>query len=760
MTDTLSGGGVGGLILAVALSRYPDVEVYVYERAGTSSEVGAGVIIMLRQLRYYDLSRAPSHFEVSDFVKVATRRGIISLTSLPEVMLLHRADFLNVPLDDLGDNIKTYTPKRLVSDRPSQESDAQQRTDQGIPSFRPRHCDVQNFEFEEESNFHLPVVLRTVKQLHSSSKAPKLPSTRLPETSCSLRPFALMVGVVPVQALVIPDTSVRSINIGMAPPRNNAITKVTVLFFTSAKRALPRASAVYSPLALISPCIARASTACGSVSNEVFGKCHPFHPIPPYAMSLNISEGQEVATAIHWSGSPDTQRTLWNIIVTCLLTIFACVYTAIHPNLPSPYDSQRQIMRRSIATMAVAVFAPELIVAWAARQFITACSFAKAMNDSLEDLDLGDRERLQLPMLREPVDCEAQGYKATKTCSKTNKLFKQIIDTPVQSLRRYVDRQFPVLAMFTHPASPWTATHGFYACMGGFMVYYKSQPWSAITPSKLREHLLNGSIGPIETTEKDINDCSKGNVLSKGLVVLQVIWFIVQLAARHINGLAITQIEIGTMASALLCVATYALWWHKPLNVRQPRRLDWRLDEVPPRDLHVGVCGMADNVLMDEYLSSLSLPAKWVASLRFNSLKLIGYSIGNQRFRIETLGGDEIIMSGISSFTQGEPSLFLMIGFLGSVSFGLVHVSAWWFQFPTRVEQILWWTSSLVILFSGPIMVCVGAVFTELIDAIVAVFFVYILARAAIIAIMFTSLRSLPSSAYVTIEWAELLPHL
>lgn len=43
-----SGGGIGGLTLAVALSRYPDIKVDVYEAASQFKEIGAGVMIWAR----------------------------------------------------------------------------------------------------------------------------------------------------------------------------------------------------------------------------------------------------------------------------------------------------------------------------------------------------------------------------------------------------------------------------------------------------------------------------------------------------------------------------------------------------------------------------------------------------------------------------------------------------------------------------------------------------------------------------------------
>ncbi|KAH9931165.1 FAD/NAD(P)-binding domain-containing protein [Epithele typhae] len=44
----ICGGGIGGLTLAVALSKYPEIEVNVYEAAGQFKEIGAGVMIWAR----------------------------------------------------------------------------------------------------------------------------------------------------------------------------------------------------------------------------------------------------------------------------------------------------------------------------------------------------------------------------------------------------------------------------------------------------------------------------------------------------------------------------------------------------------------------------------------------------------------------------------------------------------------------------------------------------------------------------------------
>ena len=44
----LSGGGVGGLTLALALSRSPNIRVDVYEAASKFAEIGAGIVVQWR----------------------------------------------------------------------------------------------------------------------------------------------------------------------------------------------------------------------------------------------------------------------------------------------------------------------------------------------------------------------------------------------------------------------------------------------------------------------------------------------------------------------------------------------------------------------------------------------------------------------------------------------------------------------------------------------------------------------------------------
>lgn len=82
--------------------------------------------------------------------------------------------------------------------------------------------------------------------------------------------------------------------------------------------------------------------------------------------------------------------------------------------------------------------------------------------------------------------------------------------------------------------------------------------------------LHEGKIDFPEVRSEEINDRSKGDALSKGVALLQVVWFIVQLIARHHQNLTITEIELATAALAGINSIMYLCWWSKPLDVRFP----------------------------------------------------------------------------------------------------------------------------------------------------------------------------------------------
>ena len=93
-----------------------------------------------------------------------------------------------------------------------------------------------------------------------------------------------------------------------------------------------------------------------------------------------------------------------------------------------------------------------------------------------------------------------------------------------------------------------------------------------LTLEMLRE-LVRDKEFKIRITEEEIADRSKGDALSKVILILQSSWFICQCIARPVQGLSLSQLELTTLALASLNGITFVLWWYKPLGVEAPVRV-------------------------------------------------------------------------------------------------------------------------------------------------------------------------------------------
>jgi hypothetical protein len=110
-------------------------------------------------------------------------------------------------------------------------------------------------------------------------------------------------------------------------------------------------------------------------------------------------------------------------------------------------------------------------------------------------------------------------------------------------------------------------THGFFFSMGGFVSRDTKKPITTIA----QLHEEPGYLSAIQATPREeIMDKSKGDGLSKGIALMQGLWFIVQIIARAAQRLPVSELEITTLAFAVVNIFVWVLWWHKPLDVQQP----------------------------------------------------------------------------------------------------------------------------------------------------------------------------------------------
>jgi hypothetical protein len=116
--------------------------------------------------------------------------------------------------------------------------------------------------------------------------------------------------------------------------------------------------------------------------------------------------------------------------------------------------------------------------------------------------------------------------------------------------------------------------------MGGFVSAHGHHP--IVTKEQLCLH--PEYLAAIQSIrEEDIEDKSKGDLLSKGVVLLQRLWFTAQCLARVQQHLPLTELEVATLAFQFVSIFIWLLWWKKPLDVQQPQPI---VLQVEPADLN------------------------------------------------------------------------------------------------------------------------------------------------------------------------------
>ena len=88
-----------------------------------------------------------------------------------------------------------------------------------------------------------------------------------------------------------------------------------------------------------------------------------------HANEGNITALHEI-TATHWVSASNFRGTM-DILQSCVLTIVACVYTALHLNISDETHWSGQLLQKS-KWVVLTLLAPEIVVAAAAAQFLQA----------------------------------------------------------------------------------------------------------------------------------------------------------------------------------------------------------------------------------------------------------------------------------------------------------------------------------------------------------------------------------------------------
>ncbi|KAG1872167.1 hypothetical protein F4604DRAFT_789261 [Suillus subluteus] len=441
-----------------------------------------------------------------------------------------------------------------------------------------------------------------------------------------------------------------------------------------------------------------------------------------------------------------SSRNLWDIVSTCMLTLLACVYSSVHPNVPSPTDTLVHILLRRFGIMGFALLSPETAVAWALRQWLWSRHVTAQFKDHFS---------VRRPQERYEEHDNNQALAHHTEGEPSGPMFFRQFHTLAEPFKEWLKAHYS-----EQPEDyTWTQTHSFFALMGGFMLYVDGEPYQTLSPDNLLFLIRTGSIDAPALTVRQIYDRSKGNAISKGLVIFQGAWFIMQLLSRVIYHLDITHIEMAILAFVVLNFFSYALWWNKPLDVQCPHPIYWKSTES---NSEISFPSVSED-------DDLPVSSEIVVLYIIDSYLQIGGvdAMSPRKLRAPTF--DDI--RGIK-LQLWESNVLTSVGFTMTIIFGGIHCTAWLYTFPSYQEQVLWFTSAIITTCTPCISFVVAFVllrsrierrgsesvkFTMFLRICLVL---YSTARGLLLILMFTTLRNLPSSAYKVVSWTSLVPHL
>lgn len=298
--------------------------------------------------------------------------------------------------------------------------------------------------------------------------------------------------------------------------------------------------------------------------------------------------------------------------------------------------------------------------------------------------------------------------------------------------------------------------------MGGFHLYQGDKPCCPLSSEHIELLITRGGLVP--PTKQEIQDKSKGDEFSKGVVILQTAWFVTQCVARLLQHLPITQLELVTIAYTTIIGAIYWCWWDKPLSVGSPIRVYDEKDLLGWKREHVIV---ESRGILWQYREGTT----WSSRAQAFVNSFVGRH--DKTFTLSNLKQIPLFYAGNPTDEQILGGDYIAIAV--ATVFGAIHCLGWFFPFLSVAEMNLWRAASIVntgypgalgigalILFPsfGPDKVHRFSEKWPVLTTLPASgALLYIIARAVLLVVAMTSLRSLPVSAYETVHWSDAIPH-
>ncbi|KAI8182273.1 hypothetical protein K4K54_004081 [Colletotrichum sp. SAR 10_86] len=371
------------------------------------------------------------------------------------------------------------------------------------------------------------------------------------------------------------------------------------------------------------------------------------------SLFLPTATSAEPAATRTWVSEPNGRGT-FSLVSSCILTLTICVWTALHLNVPAARSTARSRALERAKWVLYGIFAPEIVVATAAAQYI----IARWLKREIEK-DAAHRG-------------DADGLSRHK----------------------------------------WDMTQCFYAVMGGFVVDRPACGEESggervtLTPEGIRLLSFLGKLPEIH--ESQIQDKSKADWMAKSLVCIQAGWMVAQVVGRVIEQLPVSLLEINTTVPrsayeyhidqgkqtvATECLQTYFAPPYEELTLHHSRIYCRRVfpdvqqgkrSFKPINPDFLKQIAQAANVLWAQCVDRQSY-----APYYFTSVPTIGVFLGETDYIVPHV----VIFPSMTNLGLGQVNVhrdvLRSVLALTAAAYGGLHLSGWVDYFPTPIEQTL-----------------------------------------------------------------------
>jgi len=325
--------------------------------------------------------------------------------------------------------------------------------------------------------------------------------------------------------------------------------------------------------------------------------------------------------------------------------------------------------------------------------------------------------------------------------------------------------------------------------MGGFALHNADRSFlRVLTKSDLEQLYNEGRIEWPAISEKEIRDRSKADIFSKGIVLLQTTWFIIQCVSRFATKLPVMELEVATLAFAILNSITYWLWWHKLSDVRcaMPVYLKTLEDFWPSSTSSTPNKEVEDINLLFFFIDRhnklglvpvIAYIARWAPA---NTFITHATALANHRAAALTKDNSHVptfysvmIPSSHRYLPYYSLAQWTTFGVIGL--FGIIHFIPWSSAFPNATEKWLWRVSAILIT-TTPFLLAAAEAIVDVMAIknptnqevctnlkfyiVLALSAVYIVSRIILLILPLVLLHNLPPRALLELKWSEFLPHI